>query len=496
MRILLDTNIVIHREANKVVNKDIGHLFRWLDKLKYTKCIHPITIEELQKNKNKDVVDTINIKVENYNPLRSQAAIEPKMQEIIDSLDKTQNDINDSKILNEVLAGRVDVLISEDKKIFTKAEKLNISDKVFKIDSFLEKVISENPDLVDYNVLSIKKEYFGNINLNDEFFDSFREDYNGFDAWFKKKSDEISYVFYDNKTLSAFLYIKTETDEENYSDISPIFNKKRRLKIGTLKVTSNGYRIGERFLKIIFDNAIKQKVSEIYVTIFNKNMEHKRLISLFEDWGFKFWGYKGENDKKENVYVKNFDKETIVADKNKPKEVFPFFLKSANVFIVPIYEKYHTSLFPDSILKTESPLDFIDNIPHRNSLSKVYISRSFQRNLKSGDIIVFYRTGGVYKGVATTIGIVESIVDNIKDKETFIDNCKKRSVFDENELEKHWDFNKNNRPFIVNFLYAYSYPKRPNLKWLMDNNIISKAPRGFEKISKENFYKIANYAYK
>ena len=496
MRILLDTNIVIHREANKVVNKDIGHLFRWLDKLKYTKCIHPITIEELQKNKNKDVVDTINIKVENYNPLRSQAAIEPKMQEIIDILDKTQNDINDSKILNEVLAGRVDVLISEDKKIFTKAEKLNISDKVFKIDSFLEKVISENPDLVDYNVLSIKKEYFGNINLNDEFFDSFREDYNGFDAWFKKKSDEISYVFYDNKTLSAFLYIKTETDEENYSDISPIFDKKRRLKIGTFKVTTNGYRIGERFLKIIFDNALKQKVSEVYVTIFDKGMEHERLISLLEDWGFKFWGYKNTNEKKEKVYVKNFDKKTIVADRNNPKATFPFFVKNTDVFIVPIYEEYHTSLFPDSILKTESPLDFVENKPHRNSLSKVYISRSIQRNLKSGDIIIFYRTGGKYKGVATTIGIVESIVDNIKDKETFIDSCKKRSVFDENELEKHWDFNKNNRPFIVNFLYAYSYPKRPNLNWLMENSIISKAPRGFEKISKESFYKIADYAYK
>jgi len=32
----------------------------------------------------------------------------------------------------------------------------------------------------------------------------------------------------------------------------------------------NGFRLGERFLKIIFDNALKQKVEEIYVTIFEK----------------------------------------------------------------------------------------------------------------------------------------------------------------------------------------------------------------------------------
>ena len=49
--------------------------------------------------------------------------------------------------------------------------------------------VSENPDLVDYKTLSIKKEYLGNISLKDSFFDSFREDYKGFDDWFNKKSN-------------------------------------------------------------------------------------------------------------------------------------------------------------------------------------------------------------------------------------------------------------------------------------------------------------------
>ncbi|GAH65130.1 unnamed protein product [marine sediment metagenome] len=46
MRILLDTNIVIHREAATVVNEDIGILFKWLDNLHHIKCIHPMTVEE------------------------------------------------------------------------------------------------------------------------------------------------------------------------------------------------------------------------------------------------------------------------------------------------------------------------------------------------------------------------------------------------------------------------------------------------------------------
>jgi hypothetical protein len=37
MKALLDTNIIIHREASRIVNPDIGTLFKWLDKGKYIK---------------------------------------------------------------------------------------------------------------------------------------------------------------------------------------------------------------------------------------------------------------------------------------------------------------------------------------------------------------------------------------------------------------------------------------------------------------------------
>lgn len=42
MRALLDTNILIHREAAIVKNEDIGQLFNWLDKLHIDKVVHPI----------------------------------------------------------------------------------------------------------------------------------------------------------------------------------------------------------------------------------------------------------------------------------------------------------------------------------------------------------------------------------------------------------------------------------------------------------------------
>lgn len=497
MRVLLDTNIIIHREAEKVSNPDIGFLFQWLDRLKLTKCIHPITVEELSRFNNSDSVRAMNIKIGNYHVLKTIAPFGEEIKKVSESVDKDLNDVNDSIILNEVFSDRVDILISEDKKIHHKARLLNISEKVFRIDAFLEKVTAENPEMVDYKVLAVKKVYFGEVKLEDPFFDSFREDYKGFDKWYKRKSDEITYVCYQNDVLSAFLFVKVEDESENYSDITPIFERKKRLKIGTFKVTSNGYKIGERFLKIIFDNALKQKVNEIYVTIFNKRNEQLRLISLLEDWGFKFHGVKSTENGEEKVFVKPFDKSEPVNLEN-PKLTYPFISRESRVFIVPIHPPYHTELFPDSILKTESPMHFVENEPHRNALSKVYISRSFERNLNSGDLIVFYRTGGYYQGVVTTVGVVESVVTEINDEAHFIALCRKRSVFTDDQLRKHWNYDKRNRPFIVNFIYSLSFPKRPNLKWLIDNGIVSdinNVPRGFREISRDDFNSIIKHAY-
>jgi len=221
MKALLDTNIIIHREANHVVNRDIGTLFKWLDKGKYTKFVHPVSIQEIEKNLNKNTVDTFKIKLDSYERIKVASPINDDVKTISDSIDITVNDKNDTILLNEGYNNRVDLLITEDKNIHKKAELLGISDNVFTIDSFLEKVVSENPELIDYKVLSVTKKIFGQINLRDPFFDGFREDYFDFDKWFNKKSDETAYVTYAKDKILSFLYLKVEGPEENYSDIIP-----------------------------------------------------------------------------------------------------------------------------------------------------------------------------------------------------------------------------------------------------------------------------------
>jgi predicted nucleic acid-binding protein len=273
MKVLLDTNIIIHRETSHIINKSIGQLFRLLDKGKYTKCIHPVTIKEIEKNLNLLTVQSFQVKLESYKQLIQTTPIGQEFKFIIEEIDKSQNDFNDSILLNEIYMERIDYFITEDKKIHKKAKLLDIDDKVFTIETFIDKELSEHPELINYKVLSVRKKRFGELNINDVFFDTFKNDYNGYVKWFTRKADEFIYVTYEDNFIASLLYLKEEDHSEDYSNINPVFFPKKRLKIGTFKITRNGARLSERFIKIIFDNALRMKVQEIYVT--RKNYSFK-----------------------------------------------------------------------------------------------------------------------------------------------------------------------------------------------------------------------------
>lgn len=492
LRVLLDTNILIHRETANIVRDDIGDLFRWLDRIRAEKCIHPHSVNEIRRHHNKSLVRSFEAKLRSYHELRTSPDDPPALLPLRQN-DRTPNDSVDTDILREVLAERVDMLLTEDRGIHAKANFLGIADRVLRIDSFLERVLRENPGLIDYPVLSVRKQYFGDINLQDTFFDSFRRDYPGFDRWFNRKADEIAYTCKDDAgQILAFLYLKYEGPLEPYPDIQPQFDVKNRLKIGTFKVILNGFKLGERFLKIIFDNAVQRRVDEIYVTIFNRTSGQERLIGLLEEWGFNKRGIKRSEGGEEGVWIRSFNPMALA---EAPRLTFPFMSRRARKFIVPIYPAYHTELLPDSILRTESPMDFVENKPNRNAIRKAYISRSYFRDLIPGDIIVFYRTGSGtapahYTAVATTLGVIESVHLGLTSFELFRDACEGVSVFSDDELRQHWDYNKRNRPFVVRFLYAYSLPRRLNLAEMKAQNIIAEHPRGFEPLTDEGFERL------
>lgn len=492
MRILLDTNIVIHRENKRVSNYSIGHLFRWIDRLKYDKVIHPYTIAEIQKYRDPETQEVISVKLESYNVIKTVREPDAAFLSQIGQPEKNENDHIDNCLLYEVYLGRVDILITEDRKLRNKAVSLGLADRVFSINSFISKVTADNPDLIEYKALAVEKEFFGNIDVSDDFFDSFRDAYDGFDSWFARKCDEEAYTCRsDDGRILGFLYLKTEEPSESYSDIEPTFAPKRRLKVGTFKVESTGFRLGERFVKIIFDNALQRKVDEIYVTLFTDRGELVALEELLYRWGFSLYGIKHHNgEKNEKVLVKTLHSMMIGAT---PKVNYPNISYSCNKYILPIRPQYHTTLLPDSQLNSENRIDFLGREPHRYALQKVYISWASTNGARPGDLILFYRMGlpgenKKYKSVVSTIAIVDEIIENIHSESELLSLCQNRSVFTDDELKGFWKNHSYNIK-VLKFIFVKSLTKRLTLGYLWEHNVIPApgGPRPFTKLSDEQF---------
>lgn len=303
--------------------------------------------------------------------------------------------------------------------------------------------------------LNYKK--FSQINLSDTFFDSLKQDYAEFEHWFAKKADDFAYVFYgDSGWIDGFLYLKIENEPLN--DVEPPLPHACRLKVGTLKINPHGTRLGERFLKKIFDHAVTQGVAEIYVTIFNK---HNALVELFQRYGFRQQAIKTTPNGNELVLVK------VIGDVDGGVlERYPLVTAAGNsIYLLSLYPQWHTRLLPDSILSNEDA-SIVQDVSHTNSIHKVYLAAMHgMENLREGDVILIYRTGdgagpAHYRSVATSVCVVEEYrnIRSFRSWDEFVAYCAPYSVFSEQELNTFW--NRKQYPHIIRFTYNFALPKR------------------------------------
>lgn len=472
---LFDTNTIIERESNNNVLEDVTLSYKTIDELKGKKYYHPKTKEEISEYKGEETRNAILQKLKAYNELKPSSIGSEEFKTICEKFPLDENSIVDNMILLQIYNGNCDFLITSDRTIIQKAKMLYIDDHVFSPNDFLSAVEKENPKLIDYDVLSISLERIGDLDINDTFFDSLREDYEGakFNDWLKRKREEKAYVFKDQEGLKGFLYLKTESENEPYGHFDPPFKPAKRLKIGTFKIAKSGLRIGERFLKIIFDNALKRDVDEIYVTMFEgKREEVAALKRLMIDWGFKKVALNRRNG--EIVLSKNM---RVYDETKNQKENFPLTKRDAKISILPIMSQYHTKLFPDLHLNKEN-MKIYDDAACRYAIEKIYVCGYKPENLKPGDILCIYRMGDYYKtytSVVTGIAILSEIIYP-KSKDDFINECKNKTVFTKEELETF--FTQKRYTTIVKMLFLSAFDKKVNLDNLYTNGILDREGRG------------------
>ena len=486
MKILLDTNIVVYRESNNSSKARIGELFKIIDNdMQMQKYISPIIKAEITQNIQGNHKEILLNRLNSYNMLQiSCKTICPEIETKFKDEDKTKNDKIDSLILSDVYTGKADLLITEDKKIKLKAVALGIPDKVQKIDEFLYK--NKIDKKVNHNILNINKIKAGNLDINDSFFDGLKSSYPGFEKWFESKANEDAYCYFENDKLLAMLMLKNEEIGEDYSDISPTMKSNRKLKISTFKVDVKKKKIGERFIKIIFDQAIYSHVDEIYVTIFDDTEEKITLIKYFERFGFS---YHGKKNGRELVYVRSMNKKFIKAD---PLKSYPYIDKNSDTYIITIFPEYHTYLLPDSKLSKESYKN--THMPVEYAIKKYYITAAgWKQKPNIGDNLVFYRTKegfipAKYSSVLTTIGVVTDIYKptNIDD---LVNKVSGKTVYTEEDIRNYY-INKINITYVIEFAYITTLDNKINLNDCLENKIFNDVPRGVEQITKEQFEKV------
>lgn len=458
MRILIDTNIIIHRENNHIVPIVLQDVLKLCSRLKYDILKHPKSVEELKTDLDEGRRKIALSKINTYPTL--EATLDPKTDSDFMAkvgLPSKSNDEIDNFLLYSVYRNAVAVLITEDKGIHKKAVILNLKDRVLSIEEalslFRKKLINETVA----NPPALKKLSVHNLDINDELFDSLKEEYglSAFEDWFERISREGRkcwvYIKAD-QTLGALLVYKIE--DETIDSIPPIPASKK-LKLATFKVSYVGNKIGELFIKLAVEYSIKNQIDELYLTHFTK--EGDLLVDLITEYGFCKIA-KQRNG--EDIYLKKLIVPHSKIKQLSPIEVskiyFPSFYdgKEVNKFIIPIRPEFHQRLFTDCENRQTTLFEYMGEfIVEGNTIKKAYISNSRTKKIFTGDVLLFYRSKN---SEITSIGVVEKTFRGLQSKEEITKHVRNRTVYSPDEIKKMAE-----KPTLVILFTLHFHLKNP-----------------------------------
>lgn len=455
MKVLIATDLLISMLLQKDYVDGMDILFMWLKKLKYTWYMDISSLIILTH-----FSEAQNLSI--FNDFQLLKEIPPQTENVLILKNYyshiTQEPVKDGlKTLLPNLAwldnGNVDFIITENPVLFEMAHHIKIDNRVYSIENFIEKCAIEHRNLDPIKGVIVKEEMMKNLSLEDKFFQSFINDYSPYYfSWFLEKASDKVYISKDLKgKIKAILKLKVEFDNEDYSNISPIFTPAKRMKISSFKVEYTGQKVGERFMRIIISCALREKVDEIYVTIFNNSQQKMRLVRLLSDYGFYYHGIKDNN---EEVYVKKMRPLNTLSARNN----FPFVRYESSAFLVPIHHEYSKDLLP----QVDANVDKEDIEPNKYSIKKVITLYGDDYRIQTGTVLLFYNMTKEKKerGIIA-IGVVENIYRDIYTEQQYVLRCRKRSILDDKRLQRCWEWrDKDKKLVVVDFLYNYSFNEK------------------------------------
>ncbi len=460
-----------------------------MNKLNIKIILHPKSLEDIKKDRNEERREITISKFKTYDLLESFPNPEKDSEFInIVGIPIKLNDVIDNFLLYTVYKNAVNFIITEDLGILKKANKLGVSERVLSVLDAINLLIKELPKEKVKHPIALENIELFNLNINDPFFNSLRNDYPKFNEWFIEKSKKGRKCFvYRNidDSIGAILIYKLE-DEEIHSN--PKLPKKKRLKICTLKVISLGFKIGELFIKIAIELAINNNRSEIYFTHFTKDIDY--LVDLIEEYGFQKVAIFERNNKEEDVFLKKILIKKEEIGSIKPLEVlkkyFSNFYDGIKVkkFIVPIKPIYHDKLFTDFPKRQTTINEHLKKfIIEGNTIKKAYLCNASTKKIRAGHLLLFYRSED--EKAIVSLGVVEKVKYNLRNKDKIANLVGKRTVYSISEIEEI-----SKKPTIVIlFIQHFHFKKLISYEILKNNKILRGPPQTITEI-KHNKYLI------
>lgn len=434
MKVLFDTNIFIMLETPGVVLPEtFSDMVRIARELHYDICYHPAQIDDLKRDKN-DVRRSAQLsRIRQYSALDNPPVVKDEDLRALGWKQNNEHDRVDNLLLFSLKRGAVSFLVTEDRGIHKKAVSAGLSDRIFFVEDFVAYLRTAKGSVINSTLVTydqVKCKYLYEIDVEDVFFDSLRQGYDGFDNWYRKCSEQSrqAWIIQSGDAISALCIFKEEYDERVTSSNEIL--RGRILKLCTFKVADLGKKYGERLLFVAFNRAMENSFDYVYMQV--REEEHGYLVSLLVDFGFKKVG-QYNNDV---TYVKDMrvgDRKTWDSRNDCVKYAiahYPHVLdEGVKKYIVPIRPIYHDLLFPDKRLYYD--LFQNDLSSEANAIKKAYLCKSPMKNLLSGDLLFFYRTNDA-KSISC-VGVIEE-AKRFSDADELISFVSKRTVYTHDDM--------------------------------------------------------------
>jgi L-amino acid N-acyltransferase YncA len=503
-KLLVDTNVIIGLEDPQPVQKSLSDLVRIAAEYNVGLFVDGANYDDVSRDQDIARRSITLSKLEKFQKLRGIPM--PNAAELAARFGtiNSENDQSDVRLLATLDAKAVHFLVTEDVGLHRRADRAGLAGSVLTVNEALE-WLTQTFGQKSVHLPYVAERLAYQIPTNNAVFDSLRDDYPGFDAWFDKcrQQHRDCWVLEIEGQIAGLIIRKNES----HAEANTVHRGCKILKICTFKVRDEflGEKFGELLLKQVLWFAQHNEYDVAYLTVFPK---HAFLIDLLAYYGFRRTKTLPNG---ELMMEKVVAKGTLPAIAGSVFEFdrmnYPRFAEGDTVrkFCVPIQPDYHRRLFPEVAFGAELPLfpkeTFGLMLSHGqertpgNTIRKVYLSRAKITRLRPGDVLFFYMSKDERYEASqsiTTIGIVEQVVDVVSG-EDLTRLTAKRSVFSAEELDA-MNASKHSPVKMIDFLLiGHSRPPVPLTTLVTENIFSGRPPQSIAELPGERYRKLKPY---